>query len=317
MNSCKKLDEYEHTPVLLHEVLDALALRADGCYIDCTFGRGGHSEALLQHLNAQGRLYVLDKDPEAIAYAQARFSRDSRITSIHSRFSALSALTHEQGVKGAVDGLLFDLGVSSPQLDKGERGFSFMRDGALDMRMDPSSGTSAAQWLNAAGQSEIAEVLRVYGEERFARRIATAIVKARVVTPVSRTGQLAALIAASVPRKERDRHPATRAFQALRIFINRELDELQDVLGDVLDVLGIGGRLAVISFHSLEDRIVKRFMRQAAAGDPYPHDLPVTAEELNARLQIIGKALRPGKQEVAANPRARSAVLRIGERIAA
>ena len=303
--------------MLLDEVLDGLAVRTDGCYIDCTFGRGGHSEAVLQRLGAHGRLYVLDKDTEAIAYARAHFGDDSRITCIHSSFSALPTLTHEQGLKGAVDGLLFDLGVCSPQLDRGERGFSFMRDGVLDMRMDTTTGATAAEWLNTAGQNEIARVLRAYGEERFARRIAAAIVKTREETPVSRTGQLAELISASVPAREADKHPATRTFQAIRIFINSELDELQSVLDEVLDVLGTGGRLVVISFHSLEDRIVKRFMRNQAAGDPYPPDLPVVAAQLRARLKIIGKALRPGKQEITTNPRARSAVLRIGEKIAA
>ena len=310
------MDEYKHTPVLLNEVLNGLTVRSDGCYIDCTFGRGGHSDAILQRLNERGRLYILDKDPEAINRAEARFKTDSRVAMIHSNFSSLSKVADEHGITGHVDGLLFDLGVSSPQLDNGERGFSFMRDGNLDMRMDTSSGISAAQWINEAKQEEIAEVLRVYGEERFARRIATAIVKTRETTSISRTVQLAELIAAAIPRKERDKHPATRSFQAIRIFINRELDELKQVLDQVLDILNTGGRLAIISFHSLEDRIVKRFMRKAAMGDPYPHDLPVTVKELHARLKIIGKPLRASEEEVRNNPRSRSAVLRIGEKLA-
>ena len=310
------MDEYKHTPVLLNEVLNGLTVRSDGCYIDCTFGRGGHSDAILQRLNERGRLYILDKDPEAINRAEARFKTDSRVAMIHSNFSSLSKVADEHGITGHVDGLLFDLGVSSPQLDNGERGFSFMRDGNLDMRMDTSSGISAAQWINEAKQEEIAEVLRVYGEERFARRIATAIVKTRETTSISRTVQLAELIAAAIPRKERDKHPATRSFQAIRIFINRELDELKQVLDQVLDILNTGGRLAIISFHSLEDRIVKRFMRKAAMGDPYPHDLPVTVKELHARLKIIGKPSRASEEEVRNNPRSRSAVLRIGEKLA-
>lgn len=311
------LDEQEHKPVLLNEVLKGLKLRPDGIYVDCTFGRGGHSRAILRNLNDQGRLFVFDKDPRAIQHAKRMFAGDSRIVCVHASFTRMPAELERYDLMGAIDGLLFDLGVSSPQLDDPAYGFSFLRDGKLDMRMDPTTGTSAAAWLSRAGRDEIVQVLRQYGEERFAGRIATAIIRAREAAPITTTKQLADIISAAVPIRERDKHPATRSFQAIRIYINRELDELETVLRQVGEVLKPGGRLVVISFHSLEDRIVKRFLRQAARGDIYPPEIPVKAEALRPDFKVIGKPQKPSTEEVEQNPRARSAVLRVGERLAA
>ncbi|MFQ5659105.1 MAG: 16S rRNA (cytosine(1402)-N(4))-methyltransferase RsmH [Gammaproteobacteria bacterium] len=311
------LNEYGHTPVLLDEVLNGLKLRPDGFYVDCTFGRGGHSKAILESLGSHGRLLVFDKDPEAIISAQNRFASDRRVTCVRGTYTALVNEVGKLGMLAGVDGVVFDLGVSSPQLDDPEHGFSFLRDGDLDMRMDPDSGMSAAEWINQAGQREIAGVLRMYGEERYSRRIAAAIVKARAESPLTRTARLARIIAGAVPSRERKKDPATRSFQAIRIYINNEIEELRTVLKQVKDVLRPGGRLLVISFHSLEDRIVKRFMQEGALGDRYPPDLPVTVDELMPDLRIIGKAIKPSKEEIERNPRARSAVLRIAEKIAA
>lgn len=306
----------DHVPVLFEEALDALNVSPSGIYMDGTFGRGGHSGAIMQRLGDEGRLLAIDKDLEAVTYAKERFGEDKRFLIKHGSFAMLEQLAQQSGVAGKVDGLLLDLGVSSPQLDDPERGFSFLRDGPLDMRMDTSSGMSASQWLAVAEGKEIARVLKEYGDERFARRIARAIVDARQQQPIVTTGQLAAIIEQASPTREREKHPATRSFQAIRIYINRELEDLQQCLEQSLDVLAPGGRLVVVSFHSLEDRIVKRFIRDCARGDDFPVGLPVTQEQLKQKLQAVGKARYPAAAEVASNPRARSAVLRVAERVA-
>ena len=306
-----------HRSVLLEESLEALAIRPDGRYVDGTFGRGGHARALLSRLGPAGRLLVLDRDPEAIAAARVLAEQDPRVQVAHQPFSRLGETAARQNLAGGVlHGILLDLGVSSPQLDQPERGFSFTADGPLDMRMDPSGGEPVAQWLAYARETEIAEVLRAYGEERFAGRIARAIVHTRQQTPLRSTRTLAALVAAAVPRRQPGRHPATRTFQALRIQVNRELEELRAGLAQVGELLTAGGRLVVISFHSLEDRIVKRFLRDETRGAPLPRGLPVTVSQLEpGHLRAIGKAKRPSASEVAANPRARSAVMRVAERV--
>ncbi len=309
--------EYTHTPVLLEEVLDGLDLRPEGIYVDATFGRGGHSLAILQRLNHQGRMFVFDKDPDSISSAEEFARKDQRIEVIHASFCEVERYIGEYGKLGEVNGILFDLGMSSPQVDNAERGFSFSMDGDLDMRMNTSSGISASEWINTAKQEEIIEVLRKYGEERFARRIASKIVECRSEKEIRRTGELAELIVTAVPFREKEKHPATRSFQAIRIFINNELEELRLVLKQMNKVLKPGGRLAVISFHSLEDRIVKRFMREQSLGDDYPPDLPVTIDQLRPRMKLIGRAIKPGRDEIDKNPRARSAVLRVAEKLAA
>jgi len=303
-----------HLPVLLRPAVDALAIesRNDGTFVDATFGRGGHSRLILERLGPRGRLIGMDRDPEAIA--AARGIRDPRFTPVHARFSELQARLDALHA-GGVDGVLFDLGVSSPQLDDPQRGFSFRSDGPLDMRMDPTRGQSASEWLERADESEIREVLSGYGEERFAKQIAKAIVAARRRGPVRRTGELAALVAASARTREPGQDPATRTFQALRIHVNQELEELSLALPQALAALDSHGRLAVISFHSLEDRIVKNFMR-VAARPALPERLPVRARDLPpAKVRIIGRPARPGAEEVRANPRARSAVLRVVEKL--
>ena len=301
-----------HISVLLAEAVDALAIRADGVYVDGTFGRGGHSRAVLERLGPAGRLIAFDRDPAAIAAGQAL--NDSRLTLVHSAFSALDEELAQLGV-ATVDGVLLDLGVSSPQLDDGARGMSFRFDAPLDMRMDTSRGQTVADWLADASVGEITEVLRDYGEERFAHAIAKAIATARTGGVVATTGQLAAIVEKAVRTREPGQHPATRSFQALRIFINQELEELTRVLPACVAHLRPGGRLAVISFHSLEDRIVKRFMRDESRPPVLPRRLPIRAADLPApRLSLVGKAVRPGEFEVAANPRARSAVMRVAER---
>ncbi|TNE80119.1 MAG: 16S rRNA (cytosine(1402)-N(4))-methyltransferase RsmH [Gammaproteobacteria bacterium] len=307
--------QVEHATVLLDEAIAALVTDPDGVYIDGTFGRGGHSSLLLSRLSAKGRLIAVDKDPAACATAQQRFADEPRFEIVRGSFAEVAEMVAERGLSGAVQGVLLDLGVSSPQLDDAERGFSFLRDGPLDMRMDPDSGISAAQWLAEAGEDEIAGVLRDYGEERFARRMARAIVAARAEQPITRTAQLANIVAEANPAWEKGKHPATRAFQGIRIFINRELDDLQQVLASVLDVLAVGGRLVVISFHSLEDRIVKRFIREQEKGKPLPKGLPVMEKDIVRRMRSVGKAVKPGAAEVAANPRARSAVMRVAEKL--
>lgn len=307
--------KFSHLPVLLREALEGLAVRPEGIYLDCTFGRGGHAAAILERLGQHGRLYAIDKDPEAVQAGIERFGTDARFQLQRGTFAMLGQLAREQGIWGRIDGILLDLGVSSPQLDDPARGFSFLKDGPLDMRMDPDQGLSAAQWLAQAAEAEITRVLYEYGEERFARRIARAIVAERKERPITMTQQLAEIIAAAMPARERHKHPATRSFQALRIQVNQELQDLETALEQALDVLAPGGRLAVISFHSLEDRIVKRFMRRESRGEEMPLDLPVTGGPQPGRLRLIGKAVRAGEIETAENPRARSAVLRVAERM--
>jgi 16S rRNA (cytosine1402-N4)-methyltransferase len=304
----------EHRPVLLKEALAALAVVDSGCYVDGTFGRGGHSGAILQRLGPEGCLLALDRDPEAVAVARSRFGADPRFRIVHASFGNLAAVVDRAGYVGRVNGLLLDLGVSSPQLDDAERGFSFMQDGPLDMRMDPTAGESAADWLNRAAEEQIAQVLFEYGEERFSRRIARAVVARRKQTPWCRTGELAELIAAAVPVRERHKHPATRCFQAIRIHVNRELEALQDCLEQALEVLAGGARIVVISFHSLEDRIVKQFFRRGAEGEKVPKGLPVRQDQLRPpRLRLVGRAARPDELETQGNVRARSAVIRVAE----
>jgi 16S rRNA (cytosine1402-N4)-methyltransferase len=304
-----------HAPVLLHEAIDALAVRSGGIYVDCTFGRGGHSRLILARLGADGRLIALDRDPDAISAAAS--IDDSRFTIIHGAFGQLAERLEAIGVT-RVHGILLDLGVSSPQLDAAHRGFSFMRDAPLDMRMDTTQGATAAEWLGTASEAEIREVIKTYGEERFAKSIAAAIVAARAQRPLGTTGQLAALVAEAVPTREPHQNPATRTFQALRIHINQELEELSLALPQCVELLEPGARLVVISFHSLEDRIVKRFMRESARADTLPPKLAVRARDLpQPKLTLVGKARRPGGDEMAANPRARSAIMRVAERTAA
>ncbi|MCP5143014.1 MAG: 16S rRNA (cytosine(1402)-N(4))-methyltransferase RsmH [Chromatiales bacterium] len=305
-----------HVPVLLHESVDALAVRPDGIYLDGTFGRGGHASEVLARLGPDGRLLAFDKDPQAVETALRRFGSDERFSIERGSFAMLARVADQRGLRGRVDGVLLDLGVSSPQFDQGERGFSFLRDGPLDMRMDPEVGESAADWLARAREADIAQVLRVFGEERFAKRIAGAIVRTRAESPIRTTAQLAAIIAAAVPRHEPGKHPATRSFQAIRIHINKELDDLGEALVAALEVLRPGGRLAVISFHSLEDRIVKRFIRDEARGASHVPGMPVPEHMLRRRLRAVGKEIRPGDAELARNPRARSSVLRVAERLA-
>ncbi len=304
--------QYAHQPVLLEEVLEMLITRKDGCYVDGTFGRGGHSRALLSRLAPEARLIGIDRDPQAVATGQALAQEDGRFRIVASRFDCLPQQVVEQGSR--FDGILLDLGVSSPQLDDAGRGFSFMHDGPLDMRMDPTSGEGVADWLAHAPEQTIANVIYRYGEEKRSRAIARLICQTRKTTAITRTGQLAGLVA-QVVRSEPGKHPATRTFQALRIFINQELEALQEVLAQAIDSLAVGGRLAVISFHSLEDRIVKRFMRDASGRAPKPRGGLPPALEQTPDLRLLGRAIRAGKDELARNVRARSAVLRVAERL--
>ena len=296
-----------------------LDIKPDGIYVDGTFGRGGHAGAILEGLGEKGRLLAIDKDPQAIAVAKNKFGGDSRFEIKRGSFSKLRQLVQKSGwlQAGGVNGVLLDLGVSSPQLDDPDRGFSFRQDGDLDMRMDPDAGQSAAEWLAKAEEYDIRKVLFEYGEERFGKRIASNIVKKREQAPISTTGQLATLIREAIPAKyhEKGKDPATRSFQGIRIYINDELSDVKACLPQALEVLKPGGRLVVISFHSLEDRIVKRFMRDEARGDEFPPDLPIPQSALTPRIKLIGKPIRASEQEVANNPRARSAVLRVAERL--
>jgi 16S rRNA (cytosine1402-N4)-methyltransferase len=312
-----KVANFEHETVLLHEAVAALVTDPDGFYVDGTFGRGGHSRLILQRLGPRGRLLGIDKDPQAVAAGNQLAGEDGRFAMMRGSFAEVSDLLGQRAGTRSLAGLLLDLGVSSPQLDQAERGFSFNKDGALDMRMDPERGLSAAEWLAQAEEGEIARVLKEYGEERFARRMARAIVAARAQAPIRTTLQLAKIVAEANPAWEKGKHPATRAFQAIRIHINRELDDLARLLEQVPELLAIGGRLVVISFHSLEDRMVKRFIRQQQRGDEVPSYIPVTAIESRQRLRAIGKPVYAGEAEVAANPRARSAVMRVAERVGA
>jgi len=303
----------QHRTVLLEEAVDALAVKPDGVYVDATFGRGGHSRLILERLNGQGRLIALDRDPAAVE--AGRQIADPRLKVIHAAFSDLRAVQEAEAVE-RVDGVLLDLGVSSPQLDEAQRGFSFRLDAPLDMRMDTSRGQTAAEWLAQASRQQLAEVIKNYGEERFANAVAKAIVAARAGGAIATTRQLAEIVASAVRTREQGQHPATRSFQAIRIHVNQELEELSLVLPQAVDTLDSGGRLAVISFHSLEDRIVKRFLRDAARPPQLPARLPLRAAELPPpRLKLVGKPIIPAAAEVAANPRARSAVLRVAERI--
>ena len=306
---------YTHQPVLLAEVLTALSIKPDGVYVDGTFGRGGHANAILAEPGPQGRLLAMDRDPEAVQSAEQQFGTDPRFEIEQGAFTMLSKVIAQRQLQGKVNGLLLDLGVSSPQLDDASRGFSFSADGPLDMRMDPSSGVSASEWLESASESDIARVLKVFGEERFSRRIARSVVETRQASPLRTTRQLAELIEAAVPRREKNKHPATRSFQAIRIFINGELDEITAVLEQVIDVLAPHGRMAVISFHSLEDRIVKRFIRDEYRGEQPPEEFPLAGMDYVPRLKPVGKAVRAAAAEVDQNPRARSAVLRVAERL--
>ncbi|MFA5679412.1 MAG: 16S rRNA (cytosine(1402)-N(4))-methyltransferase RsmH [Pseudomonas sp.] len=309
-------EQVAHRTVLRNEAVEGLVMDPDGFYIDGTFGRGGHSGAILARLSPNGRLLAIDKDPEAEREAAQGFAGDPRFEFVRGSFRDIARLCAERGRSGQVAGVLLDLGVSSPQLDDARRGFSFMQDGPLDMRMDPDSGISAADWLAQADQKDIASVLWEFGEEKFSRRMAAAIVAARSREPIVRTAQLAAIVAAANPAWEKGKHPATRAFQAIRIHVNRELGDLQDLLAGVVDVLAIQGRLVVISFHSLEDRMVKRFIREQQQGPKIPRGLPVRDVDIRRPLRAVGKAVRPDAQECEANIRARSAVMRIAEKVA-
>ena len=307
-------EEYTHRPVLLDEVIEALDIQSSGIYVDGTFGRGGHANAILNRLGEKGHLFAMDKDPQAVAAAKEIFAHDARFSIEQGSFSQMRRYIANRQWLGKVNGILLDLGVSSPQLDDPQRGFSFRLEGVLDMRMDTTSGQTAAQWINQAKEAELAQVFRNYGEERYAKRIAGAIIKARSEAPITTTIQLANIIAQANPAWEEGKHPATRCFQAIRIFINKELEDLQQSLPQSLDILTKGGRLAVISFHSLEDRIVKRFIRDQSRGDNYPPDLPIMAVHIKPKLRAVGKAIYPNAQEIRSNPRARSAVLRVAER---
>jgi 16S rRNA (cytosine1402-N4)-methyltransferase len=304
-----------HETVLLKEAVDALITKLEGVYVDGTFGRGGHSAEVLKRLARQGRLIGIDKDPQAIEAGQQLMKQDSRFQIVQGSFADAPKFLQLQGF-GKIDGVLLDLGVSSPQLDQSERGFSFMRDGYLDMRMNPEQGQSAAQWLARAAESEIASVLKEFGEERFAKRMARAVMAERAHTPIETTLHLAKVIADAHPAWERGKNPATKAFQGIRIFINNELGDLTDFLDRTLDMLEIGGRMVIISFHSLEDRIVKRFIKRHVRGDELPANLPVTVDKLNRRLKQIGKPVRANEFEVDQNVRSRSAIMRVAEKIA-
>lgn len=310
-------EQFSHISVLLQEAVDGLAIKACGTYVDCTFGRGGHSGLILSELGEEGRLLAIDRDLTAIEAAK-KFQDDPRFTIEHEGFSALKEIAQKHGIEKKIDGVLLDLGVSSPQLDDAERGFSFMKDGPLDMRMDTSRGQTAAQWIAEADVEDISWVLKTFGEERHAWRIANAIVDARVETPIERTGQLASIIKTAAPQREIKKHPATRSFQAIRIYINSELEQIEKVLAAALDVLAVGGRLVVISFHSLEDRLVKQFMKKHSQGKIVPRGMPISESELQKgkKLALVGRKAKPSKNEVESNTRSRSSVLRIAQRLA-
>jgi len=306
-----------HISVLLDEAISGLAIKPGGIYIDCTFGRGGHSGLILSKLSEDGRLIAIDRDPTAIEAAK-KYADDPRFTIEHCGFAELLEVANKHELLGKVDGVLMDLGVSSPQLDVAERGFSFMNDGPLDMRMDTTKGQTAAQWLEKADVEDISWVLKTFGEEKHAWRIANAIVEAREEEPFTRTGQLAALIKKAAPQREIKKHPATRSFQAIRMYINSELEQIENALDASLSVLAETGRLVVISFHSLEDRLVKQFMKKQSQGKKVPRGLPVSEEELNKgkKLALVGRKQKPSKTEVEENVRSRSSVMRVAERLA-
>jgi 16S rRNA (cytosine1402-N4)-methyltransferase len=307
--------DFEHQPVLLEEAINALNIKADGVYIDATFGRGGHSQAILERLNDNGRLLALDRDPQAVAYGRRIYDKESRIEVIHGNFRQVANMVAERGLDKKVDGVLMDLGVSSPQLDDAARGFSFTRSGPLDMRMNPEEGQSAMQWLATATLNELTLVLKKYGEEKSARRIAQAIVAGRKELEITDTKQLADIIVKAVPGYEKHKHPATRSFQAIRIFINKELQALEQGLRAAVSVLAVAGRLAVISFHSLEDRIVKRFMRDITKPPSMPAGLPIMSADIDVPYRLVGKPGVASEEEIKRNPRARSARLRVLERV--
>ncbi|MEK1905316.1 MAG: 16S rRNA (cytosine(1402)-N(4))-methyltransferase RsmH [Pseudomonas sp.] len=310
-------NSFRHITVLLDEAVDGLAVRADGCYLDGTFGRGGHSRLILERLGSGGRLLGFDKDPLAIATGNALAAEDGRFVVVQRSFAELGDEAAVRGLAGKVDGILLDLGVSSPQLDDAERGFSFLNDGPLDMRMNPDAGVSAAEFIATASAEEIARVFKEYGEERFAKRMARAVVERRALKAFERTGDLAAVLTEANPAWEKGKNPATRAFQGLRIYINNELGDLEGGLDAALESLAVGGRLVVISFHSLEDRIVKQFMKRHAKGeaDTLPRDLPIIPKAFEPRLKLLGKPQFASEAELKANPRSRSAVMRVAEKL--
>ena len=303
-----------HEAVLKQEAIEALVTNPNGIFVDCTYGRGGHSEMILDCLTGKGRLMVIDKDLDAIEHATSRFAEDDRVVVTHGSFRDIGEFVKDKGLN-PLDGVLIDLGVSSPQLDQASRGFSFDRDGPLDMRMDQSRGLTTSEWLATAEERDIVFILRKYGEERYARRIAKSIVDTRTDVPLETTHQLARLIEAAVPRREPHKNPATRSFQALRIYINNELEDLKTCLKTIVPLLAIGGRLVVISFHSLEDRIVKRFMRTMAKGEKLPDRLPIRDDQIKRYLKLIGKAVKPSAEEVKRNRRSRSSIMRVAEKI--
>jgi len=308
------MGEFNHLPVLLDEALVSLNIRPSGNYIDATFGRGGHSRAILQQLNAAGSLIAFDQDLEAVAFARQAFADEPRLTIEHCNFDQVAAVVEQIGLSGKIDGVLMDLGVSSPQLDDAQRGFSFLRSGPLDMRMDTAQGITAAQWLARVKPADLINVLKKYGEEKFAKRIATAIVETRDQREITQTGDLAEIISNAIPVKEKFKHPATRSFQAIRIYVNQELQSVERGLKGAASVLAKGGRLSVISFHSLEDRIVKRFMRDISSRPKLPAGLPVMEADIEVPFQLVAKPVVAGAKELAINPRARSARLRVLER---
>jgi 16S rRNA (cytosine1402-N4)-methyltransferase len=309
-------NDFSHLSVLLEESIDGLAIKPDGIYMDATFGRGGHSRQILKALSPKGQLIAIDRDLSAIEAAKS-LSDDSRFSIHHRPFSELQAVAEELGLIGKIDGILMDLGVSSPQLDDAQRGFSFMRNGPLDMRMDTTRGLSAAQWLAAAEEQDITQVIKEFGEEKFGKRIAHGIVNARQITPITNTAQLAEIIDLAVPVKDKYKHPATRSFQAIRIYVNSELDEIKTGLKAALNTLAPQGRLVVISFHSLEDRLAKRFIREQSRGLNVPHGMPIMQAEIDAAkaMKPIGKAIKPSAGELQKNVRARSSVLRVAEKL--
>lgn len=303
-----------HQTVLLEEAVHALITNRNGTYVDCTYGRGGHSQAIADRLNADGRLLVVDKDLAAIDHAEERFRNDPRVLIEHGAFSQLKSIAKKHQLPD-LDGVLMDLGVSSPQLDDGDRGFSFQQSGPLDMRMNQAEGETAEQWLQKASEQNIIDVLKRYGEERFARRIARNILKARETAPIDTTQKLVSIIETSIPFREKHKHPATRTFQAIRIQVNHELEELETCLHDVIDLLNSGGRFVVISFHSLEDRIVKRFFRRMEKGEDLPSRLPIRDADLDKRVKVLGKPVRASEEEIARNRRSRSSIMRIAEKL--
>ena len=300
-----------HIPVLKDEVLAALALQEDSLVVDATYGRGGHTRAIMAELGDEGRLIVIDRDPAAIAQAESEWGEDKRVDIVHAPFSMLSEILEQRDLRGRITAMLFDFGVSSPQLDDAERGFSFTHDGPLDMRMDTTRGISAREWLQQVEEHELIHVLRKFGEERFARKVAARI---KQYEEIKTTGELAAIVSDVVKTREPGKHPATRTFQAIRIAVNAELEEIASVLPQALQCLAAGGRLVIISFHSLEDRLVKRFFRDQSKGDPFPPDLPVTNDMLSPTLRQVGKPIKAGVDELDQNRRARSAILRVVEK---